>query len=287
MFVSAILAAAVAASGPATIGEWRQQCAGKEEDWSAPAPPLHVFGNVYDVGTCGITVLLLTSKNGHVLLDAATAEAAPSIAANIERLGFRLRDVKLIGGSHEHLDHVGGVAELQRLTGATVMALPAAFNTFETGVVDRRDPQSGLHKPFPGAKVGRILRDGLTVGTSGLRLTAHATPGHAPGSTTWTWRSCEAGRCINVVYADSLTAVSSDAYRFRDHPRYLADFRASIRKIAALPCDLLITPHPSASKFIERMSGEIPLVGPGLCRAYARRGRIGLDERIDKESASS
>lgn len=287
MFVSAILAAAVAASGPATIGEWRQQCAGKEDDWSAPAPPLHVFGNVYDVGTCGITVLLLTSKNGHVLLDAATAEAAPSIAANIERLGFRLHDVKLIGGSHEHLDHVGGVAELQRLTGATVMALPAAFNTFETGVVDRRDPQSGLHKPFPGAKVGRILRDGLTVGPSGLRLTAHATPGHAPGSTTWTWRSCEAGRCINVVYADSLTAVSSDAYRFRDHPRYLADFRASIRKIAALPCDLLITPHPSASKFIERMSGEIPLVSPGLCRAYARRGRIGLDERIDKESASS
>jgi metallo-beta-lactamase class B len=90
-----------------------------------------------------------------------------------------------------------------------------------------------------------------------------------------------------VVYADSLTAVSSDAYRFRDHPRYLADFRASIRKIAALPCDLLITPHPSASKFIEWMSGEIPLVSPGLCRAYARRGRIGLDERIDKESASS
>ena len=286
MFASAALAAAVAA-GPATISEWRTQCAGKEEDWSAPAPPLHVYGNVYDVGTCGITALLITSKNGHVLLDAATAEAVPSIAANIERLGFRLRDVKLIGGSHEHLDHVGGVAELQRMTGAVVMAMPAAFNTFETGVVNRRDPQAVLHKPFPGARVGRLLRDGMTVGPGRLRLTAHATPGHAPGSTTWTWRSCEASRCINVVYADSVTAVSTDRYRFRDHPRYLADFRESIRKIATLPCDLLITPHPSASKFIERMSGQAALVGPGQCRAYARRGRIALDERIDKESAAN
>ena len=287
MFVSVAIAAVAAFGGPGTVSEWRRQCAGKENESSAPAPPLQIFGNVYDVGTCGITALLITSKNGHVLLDAATAEAAPSIAANIERLGFKLRDVKLIGGSHEHLDHAGGIAELQRLTGATVMALPAVFNTLETGVVDRRDPQSGLHKPFPPAKVGRLLRDGIIVGPSPLRLTAHATPGHSPGSTTWTWRSCEAGRCINVVYADSLTAVSSDSYRFRDHPRYLADFRSSIRKIAALPCDLLITPHPSASKLIERLSGESPLIGPGQCRGYARRGRIGLDDRIDKESASS
>ena len=230
--------------------------------------------------------MLIAGPKGHILIDSGTAEAAPDVASNIERLGFRLRDVKLIGGSHEHLDHAGGIAELQRLTGATVMAMPAAFNAFETGVVDRRDPQFGLHKPFPGARVGRLLRDGMMVGPGRLRLTAHATPGHAPGSTTWTWRSCEENRCVNIVYADSVTAVSSDNYRFRDHPRYLANFRASIRKIAGLPCDLLITPHPSASKFIERLSGEAPLIGPGQCRAYARRGRIALDERVDKESAA-
>ena len=285
MFVSVLAAAAVAASGPATVGEWRSQCAGKD-GWSDPAPPLRVFGNVYDVGTCGITALLITGPRGHILLDAATAEAAPSIAANIQRLGFRLRDVKLIGGSHEHLDHVGGVAELQRRSGATVMAMPAAFNSFETGVVHARDPQSGLHKPFPGARVGRLLRDGMVVAVGPLRLTAHATPGHAPGSTSWSWRSCEARRCVTIVYADSVTAVSADAYRFSRHPGYVAAFRRSLARIAALPCDLLITPHPAASNFIDRLEGQAPLIGPGQCRAYARQGRTALEARLAKETAA-
>ena len=286
MFADLAIAAAVVASGPATIAEWRQQCAGKD-GWSDPAPPVKVFGNVYNVGTCGITALLVTGRRGHILLDAATAEAAPAIAANIERLGFRLRDVKLIGGSHEHFDHVGGLAELQRRTGATVMAMPAAFNPFETGVVLRRDPQHGMHQPFPRARVGRMLRDGAVVRLGPLALTAHATPGHAPGGTSWSWRSCEAGRCVNIVYADSVSAVSSDSYRFSDRPRYVAAFRRSLARIAALPCGLLITPHPSASNFIERLEGKAPLIGPGQCRAYARRGLQGLNERLARERAGA
>ena len=148
MFVSLAIAASMAAAAPATMSEWRTACAGKD-GWSDPAPPIRIFGNVYDVGTCGIVALLIAGPRGHILLDAATAEAAPHIAANIERLGFKLTDVKLIGGSHEHLDHVGGIAELQRRTGARVMARPPAFNPFETGVLNRQDPQSGLHPPFP------------------------------------------------------------------------------------------------------------------------------------------
>ncbi len=148
-----IVAAALAAAGPASIAEHQAACAGKD-GWSDPAPPVKIYGNVYNVGTCGIVSLLITSKRGHILLDAATAEAAPSIAANIERLGFKLSDVKLIGGSHEHYDHIGGVAELQRRTGATVMAAPAGFVAYETGVVAKEDPQFGLHEPFAGSKVG-------------------------------------------------------------------------------------------------------------------------------------
>ena len=97
MFAS-IAAAALAAANPATVAEHQAACAGKD-GWSDPAPPVQVFGNVYDVGTCGIVSLLITGPRGHILLDAATAEAAPSIAANIERLGFKLSDVKLIGAS--------------------------------------------------------------------------------------------------------------------------------------------------------------------------------------------
>ena len=285
MFASALVAASVAAAGPATVADWRSACAGKD-GWSDPAPPLNVFGNVYDVGTCGITVLLITSDKGHVLLDGGTAEAAPHIAANIERLGFKLGDVKLIGASHEHHDHVGGIAQLQRLTGATVMAAPAAFNTLETGILDPDDPQSGLHAPFPGVKVERILFDGEVVRVGPLRLTPHFTPGHAPGSTSWSWRSCEGERCVTIVYADSVTAVSADSYRFSDHRRYVATFRDSLATLGRLKCDLLVTPHPAASNFIDRLEAKAPLIGPGQCADYARKGLGALDSRLEREQAS-
>jgi metallo-beta-lactamase class B len=285
MFASLAVAAAVAASGPATMAEWHAACDGKE-DWSAPAPPLHIFGNVYNVGTCTITALLVTSPKGHVLLDAATAQAVPGIAANIERLGFRLSDVRLIGASHEHHDHVGGLAEMQRLTGGIVMAVPAAFNALETGVLDEQDPQSGLHSPFPGSEIGIILFDGQPLRAGPNTLTAYATPGHAPGSTTWSWRSCDGERCINIVYADSVTAVSADDYRFSDHGGYVAVFRNSLRTIGALSCDLLITPHPGASNLIDRLEGKAPLIGPGQCRDYAERGQKALDDRLARETAA-
>jgi metallo-beta-lactamase class B len=285
MFGSMLVAAAVAATGPASISEWQGACAGKD-GWSDPAPPLHVFGNVYDVGTCGITVLLITSREGHVLLDAATAEAAPVVAANIERLGFKLNDVKLIGISHEHLDHVGGVAELQRRTGATVMTMPGAYAQLQTGEVGDEDPQRGLLKPFPAADVGIVLQSGWGIVQAPFRLTAWATPGHAPGSTSWTWRSCEGKRCVNIVYADSVTAVSAPGYRFSDHPKYVAAFRKSLARIGKLPCDLLITPHPGASNFIERLEGKTPLIAPGQCAAYAAEGRRKLDERLAQETVA-
>src|SRR5258708_5338095 len=190
MFVSLTIAAAVGARGPARVAEWRTAWAGKD-GFSERAPALHVFGNIYDVGTCGITVLLITSPRGHVLLDAATAEAAPSIAANIERLGFKLSDVKLIGASHEHYDHAGGIAELQKRSGATLMAMPSAYVQLQTGQLDKNDPQFGGIASFPAANVGIMLRDGFDVYQGGLRLTAWATSGHAPGGTSWTWRSCE------------------------------------------------------------------------------------------------
>jgi len=282
MFASIIIAASLAASGPATLADWHAACDGKD-GWADPAPPLHVYGNVFDVGTCTITALLIASPKGHILLDAGPAEAAPAVAANIERLGFKLGDVKLIGGSHEHLDHAGGISALQQLTGATVMASAGAYNSYETGRVDGADPQFGLHPVYPGSKVGMILSDGLVVNQGPLHLTAHMTPGHSPGSTSWTWRSCEAGRCLKIVYADSLTPVSSDDYRFTAHRGYVTQFRRSIATIGRLDCDLLITPHPGASNFIARLEGKAPLIDRQGCKAYAAQGHAALDKRLARE----
>ena len=286
MFASLFAAATLAAAGPADMAEWHAACDGKE-GFSDPAPPLHIFGNVYDVGTCEITVLLITSSKGHVLLDGATEEAAPSIAANIERLGFRLKDIKRIGFSHEHFDHVGGIAELQRRTGATLMSMPPAYLAVQTGQPEKRDPQYGVLKPFPAANVGVMLSNGFVVQQGPLRLVAWATPGHAAGSTSWSWRSCENGRCANIVYADSVTAVSAENYRFSDHPQYVNAFRSSLTLIGNLGCGLLITPHPGASNLIERHDGKAPLAARGACRDYARRGRAALDERLAKEKQPS
>jgi metallo-beta-lactamase class B len=286
MFASLAIAAAIAASGPASLAERQTACAGKE-GWSDHAPPLHVFGNVYDVGTCNITVLLITSPKGHVLLDAATAEAAPSIAANIERLGFKLTDVKLIGASHEHNDHVGGIAELQRRTGATLMAMPSAYVQLQTGTMDKNDPQFGSLAASPPANVGIMLRDGFDVYQGGLRLTSWATPGHAPGGTSWTWRSCEDKHCVTIAYVDSISAVSADSYRFSAHKAYVRVFRETLRFIGRMRCDLLITPHPGASQFIERLEGKAPLIAPGQCAAYAASGRAALDARLAKEAATA
>jgi metallo-beta-lactamase class B len=261
------------------------QCAGKE-GWSDPAPAIRIFGNVYDVGTCGITVLLVAGDKGAIMLDGATAEAVPAIIANVERLGFKLSDVKLLLSSHEHLDHAAGLNELKRKTGASMVATAAAKASLESGVPAADDPQRKGRKPeFRGVQVDRTVRDGDVVALGSLRLTAHTTPGHAPGSTSWSWRSCEGTICHRIVYADSVSAVSSDTYRFSRHPGYITAFRASLTKIAGLPCDLIITPHPAASDLYARLAGQAPLSSATACTSYAVSGRARLDQRLATEKA--
>ncbi len=271
----------------ASIAEHQARCAGKD-GWSDPAPPIHIFANVYDIGTCGITVLLIAGDRGAIVIDAATAEAVPSILANIARLGLKPSDVKLLLSSHEHIDHAGGFDLLRRRTGATLVATPQARRALASGVLAPDDPQRhGDEPPFHGVTVGRIVRDGAVVTLGALRLTVHATPGHAPGSTSWSWRACEGAVCRRIVYADSVTAIAADGYRFSDHPRYVAAFRASLARIAALPCDLLITPHPGASDLYERLAGQAPLSAPGACRAYAAAGEARLAQRLADEAKAS
>lgn len=275
--------AQVLPAGP-PVSEILDQCQDKD-GWADPAPPVRIFANVYDVGTCGIVVLLLASNDGHVLFDSGPAEAAPLVAANIGRLGFAMADVKWIVTSHEHHDHVGGVAELQKLTGAKVAASTAAARQLETGIMDPADPQAGLHDPFAGIRVDRVMRDGEELALGPLRLTLHATPGHSKGSTSWSWRSCEGEQCHLVAFADSVTAVSADDYRFTDHPEYVATFRGALDAVAAIDCDLVITPHPYATTLYERLAGDAPLTDPSACRNYAAWGREQLDARLAREAS--
>jgi metallo-beta-lactamase class B len=246
---------------------------------------VRIHGNVYLVGTCGISVILITGSDGDIVIDSGTETGADLVAANIQALGFRLTDVKYLLHSHEHIDHVGGMARLQQLTGAQLIASPAAAAVFNTGAPGAGDPQIGMHPPFPAARVDRTIQDGGTVRLGDLMLTALATPGHTPGALTWHWVSCDGGVCRSIVYADSLSPISRDDYRFSDHPAYLAAYRASLAKVAALDCDILLTPHPSASRMLDRMAGREPLDNANACKDYAAAVGKRLDERLAKEAA--
>jgi metallo-beta-lactamase class B len=260
------------------------QCAG----WNAPEKPFHIFGDTYYVGTAQLSSILVTSGEGDILIDGDLNESAPHIADHIKALGFKLSDIKLILNSHAHHDHAGGISQLQRLTGARVLASPWSAQVLRSGRDLKDDPQYGLFKS-PMAKVVnvRVLKDGETVHVGTLTLTAHFTPGHTPGGTSWTWRSCENDRCLAMVYADSLTSVSVDNFHFSGSPA-MAQFEKSFAVDRALPCDVLLMRHPGFSPVLGKMvKGEKPdlFVDKDACIKLAEDSRAALDKRLAQERA--
>ena len=254
-------------------------------EWNRPHAAVKLFGNTYYVGTEGLAALLVTSPDGHVLVDAGLPESAPRIRRNIESLGFRLTDVKLIVNSHAHFDHAGGIPMLARMSGATVAALAPSAAWLEAGRPLEDDPQYGMGPTLERVRGVRVLRDGETVRVGRLALTAHKTAGHTPGGTTWTWRACDGAVCHSVVYADSQTPISSDHFLYTSSRRYstgVEDFRAGQAVLERVACDILITPHPAASQLWERVE-KGTLVDGGACRRLAASARDALAKRLATE----
>ena len=265
--------------------EWTQACNDWDE-WEKEGPAYRIHGDTYYVGTCGITGILVASPEGHVLFDSGTRLGAERVLENILRLGFRPENVSTVFTSHEHFDHVGGMWWIQQKTGARVLTSPQAQGVLVTGEDSPDDPQHGMHspmQPMPAGTVGTIT-PGQPVERSGMTFLPIATPGHTPGALSWQWHSCEGGECISIVYADSLSPISDDGYRFTDHPQYLADFRAGLQRLSTLDCDILLTPHPSAGDMRKRLLAGT-LRGGTSCAEYAARISTRLDERLAKEAA--
>ena len=280
----------VAAAAPAPAADDTAAAPACRDDsgWDEPATPFRLHGDTWYVGTCGISALLVTSPDGHVLVDGATPAAGPQILANVRSLGFDPREVRAIVFSHEHFDHVGGLAAIQAASGAPVYARPEAIATLQRGASDESDPQFGELADFDPVADVRPVPDTGTVRAGGVELHAVPTPGHAIGGTSWTWRSCAGDDCVQLVYADSLTAVSADGYRFSDHPDAVARLRESFARVEALECDILVTPHPSASALWDRIgpAATRPLVDQEACAAYARAGAARLERRLAREAGT-
>ena len=230
---AALVAAAVA---PLTVAAKSTEDAvncGNCAAWNQEQAPFKIVGNTYYVGTAGLSALLITSDKGHILLDGALPQSAPLIEKNIAKLGFKVRDIKLIVNSHAHWDHAGGIPALQRASGARVAASPSSAEVLRTGTSVKDDPQYDGEHPVVVGKLAdvEVIKDGQSLSVGPLRITAHFTPGHTPGATTWTWKSCEGKHCLDVVYADSLNPVSNDTFHFSGgdgKPDISASFKVSI-----------------------------------------------------------
>lgn len=260
-------------------------------EWNRPQTPFRIFGNTYYVGTRGLSSILIASDSGHVLIDGDLPESAGQIIANLRSLGFRIEDVRIIVNSHVHFDHAGGISELQRLSGAQVYASRWSAAVMRTGRVARDDPQYGVISPISPVRSVTELRDGETLKLGGTSITAHVTPGHTPGGTSWTWRSCEGDLCYDMVYADSLTPVSAPGFHFTQHVQIMQSFEKSFAFLGAVPCDILITPHPEMSQLWDRMEQHRhgikpdPLVDRTACRRLAEEARDQLAIRAREEAS--
>lgn len=262
--------------------------------WLNPQKPTRIFGNTYLVGFAGLNVGLISTDAGLILIDGALPQAVPAIEANIRQLGFALKDIKYILSTEPHYDHAGGLAALARDTGATVIASAQAAQVLRRGRSGPDDPQEAWLAQFPAVQRVRIVRDGQQLRLGRTVITARATPGHTLGSMSWTWQSCEAQKCLSVVFAASLNPVAADGYRFSDRANASTSlkFRQTFAAVRKLPCDILLTAHPDQSggdaKFKAFMVQPLPnpFIATAACRDYADKYEALFDGKIADEKAA-
>jgi len=257
-------------------------------DWNEPRAPFRIHGNTWYVGTDGLSSILIESDDGLILLDGGLPQSAALIDANIRALGFDPLDIKAILVSHAHFDHAGGVAALQRLTRANVFSSEAGMATLTTGRLGEDDPQYVADSDdgsFPAIRNVTAVGDGEFVTVGSVDVRAHYTPGHTAGSVSWTWESCALNTCLDVVYADSLTAVSAQGYSFAASGA-ATRMVESAGRIADLPCDILLSPHPfffGMHDKLERRDEGNPFVNSLACTFYAESALDWLEQRLDAE----
>lgn len=240
-FWAAMVALAIPAAAPA-------QDAQQRIEWNRPYPPFAITDNVYYVGTEGLSAFLITGPEGHVLIDGGLPESAPIIAANIEALGFRLRDVKYLLINHTHFDHAGGLAELKRLTGAKLVATAGQKNDLETG---RTIGRPTLAK-FPPVRVDQFIRGGDRLQLGPITLLAISSPGHTRGGVSWLMINAPK----RVMFATSLTVAGQNIVNDPIYPGAASDFRKTFARLRFERADIFVNFHPDFFNLAEKRAAQ-------------------------------
>jgi metallo-beta-lactamase class B len=259
------------------FGKWRE--AGRRGG-QLPAEPFRIAGNLYYVGANDVAAFLVTGPDGHVLIDGGYPGTAPMIMASIAQLGFHIRDVKVLLNSEPHGDHAGGLAELQKASGAQLWASEASADVIASGG-DDRDIALPLRTliwmgiaGYPAARVDHRFKDGATIRVGTTEITAHVTGGHTRGCTTYSFNVREGGRELDVVSACSLVVLQGMRY-----PGHRADMERTFRVLRSLPADIWVTSHARLwgryRKFAARDTAKSPVepfIDPQGYRAYVDSG---------------
>jgi metallo-beta-lactamase class B len=244
-----------------TLEELFRRNVGTREQQRAAFPPHKVIANIWYVGTESLASFLVTTPQGHILINSSYEENVPVILASVEKLGFKAADIKILLGSHAHGDHMEGDAAVKQRTGAQVMAMAE-----DVPALERMQPGG---KPHP---IDKVLHDGDTVTLGGTTLVAHLTPGHTKGCTTWTMKAVENGRTYDVVIIGSVgvnpgfVLVNNPA-----NPQIADEYMRAFKVLRSLPCDVPLASHPAmysmAEKFAKIGRGPNPFIDPAGYKA--------------------
>lgn len=238
-----------------------------DRSWNQPVEPFKIAGNIYYVGANEITSYLITTPNGHIILDSGFKETVPLIKSNVAKLGFKIEDVKFLINSQAHYDHAAGLADLKKLTGAKMLASVEDAKLLARGGKD--DPNFGDRFPFDPVVVDKTFGDGWKLELGGTSLTANITAGHTPGCTTWTTTVNEAGKKLNVIFVCSTTAPGYVLVNNPKYPDIAKDFESTFKKMRAFKVDIFLSAH--ASQF--QMDGKIKILrgGGGVSNPFIDR----------------
>ena len=259
-------------------------------NWSKPIRPYRVVGNIYYVGSEGLSAWLISSSQGHVLLDSGAFPAgAKLIEANIQTLGFKLSDVKILINTHAHFDHAGGLAQLKTDTGAKVWASRADEAALEKGQ-HFGDNDNGL-TPFPAVKVDKAFGDGQKLKLGEILLVARLTPGHTIGCTTWTTQVVDRDRPLNVTFPCSASVAGNVLVGNKAHKTIVADYRMTFATLKALPTDVMLPSHQEQGALLAKrkkmLAGDVnAFIDPTEIARYAATSEEAFDKELARQQAA-
>jgi metallo-beta-lactamase class B len=262
-------------------------------DWTNPFPPHRIVGNVYYVGSQGLASYLITTPQGHILINSSLENSVPLIRESIEKLGFKFSDVKILLISHAHWDHCAGSATVKELTGAKYMVMDADVPEIEAGGKGNFQYGESPASRYQPTKVDRVLHDGDEVKLGDTVLTAHLTPGHTKGTTTWTMKAREGDKTYNVVIIGSPNV--NAGYKLVNnalYPQIASDYEKMFRVLKSLPCDVFLGAHGNyyglEAKYARMKEGAAnPFIDPDGYKSYVAEREQTFRAELAKQQAAA